>query len=84
MSHRINGMAMLEPRGEKRLFVIATNNGELIFFDQSGTLLFQNKLPGAKENDNPIYGIKAGLIGDKKYAFSIGTISSILIYELQR
>jgi hypothetical protein len=83
VSDRINGLAMLEPRGEKRHFVIATNNGELLVFDQNGMLEFQDKLQGAKENDNPIYGIKAGLLGDKKYAFSIGAISSILIYEIR-
>jgi hypothetical protein len=83
LSHSVSGMAMVTPSGKERYFITVTSDGELLIFDQDGTLKFQDKLPGSKGNDNPLYGIKAGLLGNSHYAFSIGTLSGILIYEFK-
>lgn len=81
LPHTIQGLAMLDFRDKEKLFVVATDGGELFIFDQNGTLKYQDTLPGEKDDGYPVYGIKAGVIGDDKYAFSIGTLSGILIYE---
>ncbi len=83
LSHEARALAMLEPPGKERLFVVATDSGELLIFNQDGTLKQQVTLPGAKGSSYPIYGMKAGLLGDKKYALSIGIVSSVLIYEIR-
>ena len=82
LADEAGGLAMLELREKEKLFVVATNGGELLIFDQNGTLKHRSTLPGAKGSRYPIYGVKAGSIGDKKFGFSIGILSSVLIYEI--
>jgi HEAT repeat len=83
LSHSVSGMAMVTPPGKERYFIIVMSDGELLIFDQDGTLKYRDKLPESKGNDYPLYGIKAGLLGNSHYAFSIGTLSGILIYEFK-
>ena len=81
LPYSIGGLTILEPNNQEKLFVAVTKDGTLLVFDQNGTLKYQDSLPDKNGGDIPIYGVKSGFIGEDRYAFSIGTLSGILLYE---
>lgn len=80
---RVAGLAMLEPAGERRGFVVATGSGDLAVFDEDGALAWHRLLPkpGERNFDRVIRSVAAGEAEDGSFAIFLEMIGEARTYR---
>lgn len=83
LPHEVVGLAMLEPKDGPRLIAATTDRGELLLFDDAGTLRWRGETPEADPNDRvATYRIAAGEIGPGAYGVLIRHLQEAYLYRL--